>query len=149
MRIILPLLLLSAYCSTASAALGGAPTDFGASDSGRQLRMLSANNARANYSVSESTLSSGTVVREYVASNGSVFAVSWNGPLIPDLQTLLGKHAETLNTAAASKPRAGNSQLSVSRPEVIIHSGGHMRAYQGRAWVPADLPSGVTADDIQ
>ncbi|WP_394779578.1 DUF2844 domain-containing protein [Undibacterium sp.] len=149
MRIVLPLLLLSAYCSTASAALGGAPTDFGASDSGRQLRTLSAARSTANYHVSESTLSSGTVVREYVASSGTVFAVSWSGPFIPDLQTLLGKHAETLNTAAARKPKAGNSQLSVTRPDVVIQSGGHMRAYQGRAWVPAELPGGVTADDIQ
>ncbi|HTD04666.1 DUF2844 domain-containing protein, partial [Undibacterium sp.] len=86
MRIIVPLFLLSAYCTTACAALGGAPTDFGTKDSGRQVRVLAASKAGSNYSINESTLSSGTVVREYVASSGIVFAVSWTGPIMPDLQ---------------------------------------------------------------
>lgn len=153
MRTFVPLFLLSACCAmvcpTAGAALGGAPTDFGVKDSGRQTRVLSADKAAANYRINESTLSSGTVVREYVAANGVVFAVSWVGPFMPDLQALLGKHVDTLNAEAAKKPRAGNSQVSINRPDVVIHSGGHMRAYEGRAWVASEFPSGFTADDIQ
>lgn len=153
MRIIVPLLLLSAYlsayCPAASAALGGAPTDFGTKDSGRRVRVLAVNKTGSNYSINESTLSSGTVVREYVANDGIVFAVSWSGPIMPDLQALLGKHIDTLNAEVAKKTRAGNSQVSISRPDIVIYSGGHMRAYSGRAWLAGGLPSGVTPDDIQ
>ncbi|GGC60491.1 DUF2844 domain-containing protein [Undibacterium terreum] len=148
MRFIIPLLVLSAYCSAASAALGGAPTDFGAKDSGRQVRSLAASKNGSSYNVTESTLSSGTVVKEYAAA-GVVFAVSWKGPSMPDLQTLLGKHGETLNAQAARKPKAGNSQVSVNQADVVIHSGGHMRAYTGSAYLPSELPAGFTADDIQ
>jgi hypothetical protein len=34
-------------------------------------------------------------------------------------------------------------------PDLVIESSGKMRAFSGRAWVPAMLPSGVTAADIQ
>ncbi|MES2102990.1 MAG: DUF2844 domain-containing protein [Pseudomonadota bacterium] len=154
MRITVPLLLLSAYLSVysgaAGAALGGAPTDFGVKDSGRQVRVLAADNSRSNFRVNESTLSSGTVVREYVAAaSGTVFAVSWTGPIMPDLQEVLGKHVATLNAETFKKPRAGNSQVSISRPDIVIQSGGHMRAFEGRAWVASEFPSGFTADDIQ
>ena len=44
----------------------------------------------AGYSVQEIQLPSGTVVREYVSSGGKVFAVSWRGPVIPDLRQTLG-----------------------------------------------------------
>src|SRR5215813_12694053 len=46
------------------------------------------------YRVHESQLSSGTVVREYAAPNGNVFAVTWRGPFVPNLKHLLGRYFE-------------------------------------------------------
>ena len=44
------------------------------------------------YTVSEATLTDGTLVREYVGQSGVVFAVSWHGPHTPDLSSLLGSY---------------------------------------------------------
>jgi hypothetical protein len=30
-----------------------------------------------------------------------------------------------------------------------VHAGGHMGAFSGQAWLPQDLPAGVSAADIQ
>ena len=100
--------------------------------------------------MSETTLDSGTVVREYVgSSDGTVFAVSWSGAFMPDLRTLLGSHFATLTSAAAARPTAGHSQLSIKDSDVVIVSGGHMRAYAGRAWIISALPAGVSTDEIE
>jgi len=50
---------------------------------------------------------------------------------------------------SARGPRAGRSHLAIDRPEVIINSGGHMRAFEGSAWIPAEFPAGFTADDVR
>ncbi|HAT30778.1 MAG TPA: hypothetical protein DCW29_07985 [Janthinobacterium sp.] len=131
----------------AHAALGGAPSDFGVAKTGLKARVLAA--ASGAYKVSDSVLANGTTVREYIKGDGQVFAVSWKGPFLPDLRTLLGEHFTTLTTAAAQTPKAGHSQLVVTRPQVVIESGGHMRAFVGRAWIPTDFPPGFSAADIQ
>lgn len=136
----------------AYAALGNAPSDFGAAQAPRltphRLAAASSAGAAASYTVSETKLDNGTLVREYVATNGTVFAVGWSGPFMPDLRTLLGAHFDTLVQAAAKRPKAGHSQLALRQSDVVIESGGHMRAYVGRAWIPARLPAGVAAADI-
>ncbi|MET3132642.1 hypothetical protein AAKU55_002919 [Oxalobacteraceae bacterium GrIS 1.11] len=144
MRYAVVLLLLC--CSSVYAALGGPPSVFTAANTGVKARILAADTA--NYHLSETTLPNGTVVREYVSRAGIVFAVSWQGPFLPDLRTLLGPHFDTMSGAAAKQTKAGHSQLHIERPEVTIVSGGHMRAYTGRAWVSAEFPPGFSADAI-
>ncbi|HZV65712.1 MAG TPA: DUF2844 domain-containing protein [Telluria sp.] len=139
--------LLLAPCAPGHASLGAAPSDFGVTRSATRARILAAA-AATSYSVNETTLPSGTVIREYVASGGNVFAVSWNGPLMPDLRTLLGRHFDTLTSETAKSPKAGHNRVHIVRPEVVIVSGGHMRAYTGRAWIANDFPPGITAADI-
>ncbi len=151
-RSLLPLLLSLLpllACSYAYAALGGAPSHFGATPARLAARSLAAAGAPAAWTVSTSTLDSGTVVREYVNPAGAVFAVSWNGPFLPDLRTLLGQHFGTMTGAAAQRPKAGHSQLAVERPDVVIISNGHMRAFSGRAWIPGELPPGFSPDNIE
>ena len=138
--------LLLVQCPPSDAALGAAPSDFGVTQSATRARILSA--AATTYSVNETTLPGGTVIREYVARGGNVFAVSWNGPFMPDLRTLLGRHFDTLTSETAKSPKAGHNQVHIVRPEVVIVSGGHMRAYAGRAWIESDFPPGITAVDI-
>lgn len=150
MRRAIAFVFLAAQCAGSYAALGGAPSTFGNAPAAFKARSLAATSATAaaSYNVAESTLDSGTVVREYTSSAGVVFAVSWRGQTIPDLRTLLGGYFGTLTDAAAKQPKAGKSQLAVNGDDIVIVSGGHMRAYTGRAWVPSALPAGFTAANI-
>src|SRR5471032_1229301 len=140
MRSTLILTLLLLQSTAAYAALGAAPSNFGATQPARLSahRLEAASSAAvSNYTVNETTLDSGTVV-----------AVSWNGPAIPDLRTLLGAHFDTMVRQAAKRPHAGHSQFTLNQSDVVIESGGHMRAYVGRAWIPDQLPAGFASADI-
>lgn len=137
---------LLAYAGASHAALGGLPEHFNAED----LTVVSnVSSAVSNYVMRDTTLATGTLVREYVSASGVVFAVTWDGPFLPDLKALLGKHFDTIVAESARMPRAGRSHMDINRPEVVIYSGGHMRAFEGSAWIPAELPAGFTADDLR
>jgi hypothetical protein len=156
----LALALAAAPCH---AALGRAPSDFG-NTSVRHARALAASGvttsgvatpgvatpgtATPSWDVRVSVLDNGTTVHEY-ATGGVVFAVAWNGPFLPDLRKLLGPYFGTLTDDTARRPKAGNSQVRIRRPDVTIESGGHMRAYAGRAWVNGLLPAGFDTEDIE
>jgi hypothetical protein len=100
------------------------------------------------YAVQEITLPSGTVVREYISPEGKVFAVTWKGMSKPDLQQTLGTYFERYKAAAAA-PHAGHNHLTIHQPELVLNSGGHMRAWTGKAYVPALLPPNFSVDDIK
>ena len=102
----------------------------------------------ANFAVHEIQLPSGTVVKEFVSPAGMVFAVSWQGPSIPDLQQVLGRYFGQY-TGAAKAQGAGPGARMTQQPGLVVQSGGHMRAFFGRAYVPQMLPRGVLADDIR
>ncbi|MDB5959828.1 MAG: hypothetical protein JWP59_1122 [Massilia sp.] len=140
-------------CCGAHATLGGSPSDFSnaATVRARQLSAPAVAGAGTvtSYNVKETTLDSGTVVREYVGAGGAVFAVSWSGPFLPDLRTLLGAQFATLTAENAARPRGRRGQLRVARADVVIESGGHMRAWSGRAWLTGALPAGFDTAVIE
>lgn len=121
--------------SVCLAGLGGAPL---AGDS-VQYRATAGG---VTYRLHTTTQPNGVLLREYVTAGGVVFALGWSGPFMPDLRELLGSRFEYLEAEAAKVPMAGRSQLVVQRPELMLFSGGHMRAFTGRAWVPSLLPAG-------
>ncbi|HEX7983416.1 MAG TPA: DUF2844 domain-containing protein [Duganella sp.] len=144
----------------AYAALGGAPSDFGgaatvsarrfaAGAAGTNSTSSTNSGTDAVYTVSQSTLDSGTVVREYSDAAGKVFAVSWRGPTLPDLRTLLGDKFAVMTGAAAKRAQAGHSQLALERADVVLVSTGHMRAFAGHAWLPGALPPGFDTATIE
>lgn len=94
--------------------------------------------------------SEANVVREYISPSGVVFAVAWNGLSHPDLTSLLGtyvgEYQEALRHTAIQK---GKRHLQVKANRVIVEKWGHMRNMQGRAYIPALLPSGVSIDEIK
>jgi hypothetical protein len=141
------LLLAAMLPLEAVAALGG-PASSVETD---QTRMKAMREVKAGsaYSVHEITTPTGTVVREFVSSaTGQVFAVTWQGPFMPDLKQVLGDHFATF-VEGAGNTRIGRSNALVTRPEVVIHSGGHMRAFAGKAYLPGQLPEGVHIEDIR
>jgi hypothetical protein len=102
----------------------------------------------AKFAVHEIHLPSGTVVKEYVSPAGMVFAVSWQGPTLPDLQQVLGRYFEQYAGAVRSQ-KTGPGPRGTQGPGLVVQSGGHMRAFFGRAYVPQMLPRGVLAEEIQ
>lgn len=144
------LALLGPASLPALAALGG-DVDSVQADGTHLKAELRAATPGAGYSVQQLELPSGTVVSEYVSPSGTVFGVSWHGPTMPNLHQLLGTYFQQY-VAASSLARhngATRRHFQIRQPDLIVQSGGRMRSYYGRAYVPSLLPANVTADDIQ
>jgi hypothetical protein len=92
------------------------------------------------------------VVREYVTRSGVVFAVTWSGPTLPDLQTLLGSYFPQFQSAAqaAQLRHPGiHRQLSINGNDLVVDSAGRLRDFHGIAYVPSLVPQGVSIDELQ
>ena len=103
--------------------------------------------AVAGYTVHVIEGATGTTVREFIAPSGKVFAVTWNGPLLPDFEQTLGKYFPEYN-ANASSPHVGRRHLSFQGTDLVVSSNGHMRAFYGIAYVPSLLPANFSFDDL-
>jgi len=100
------------------------------------------------YTVEQISTPAGMAVNEYVSPNGTVFAVSWRGPRLPDLSQLLGSYFAEYQTAAGGQP-AQRQRLLLQTEHLVVETSGHMRDLRGRAYIPALLPPDVNADEIQ
>ncbi|HEY2020548.1 DUF2844 domain-containing protein [Paraburkholderia sp.] len=106
----------------------------------------------SSYTVRETTLGNGTVVREYLGTDGVVFGIAWHGPQMPDLSVLLGSYfPQYVASVKAVRAARGNTRgpVSVAQSGLVVRSGGHMGAFSGVAWLPSALPAGVSGSDIQ
>jgi hypothetical protein len=109
-----------------------------------QLRTTSV----AGYTVHEIQNSVGVTVREYVSAGGKVFAVAWNGPLLPDFRQTLGKYFADYS-AAGNSSHVGHRHMTVEGSDLVVHSNGRMRAFYGSAYVPSLLPPNFSIADIK
>jgi Protein of unknown function (DUF2844) len=100
------------------------------------------------YQVQEIQLPSGTLVREFVATNGTVFAVAWNGPTVPNLRQTLGQYFNNFVAAAQAK-HVGHRHLEIQQSDLVVQASGHMRAFSGRAYLPQAVPAGVSIADLR
>jgi hypothetical protein len=118
-----------------------------------QAQMQGTRKTRAtdSYTVHEIQADNGTVVREYQSQQGNVFAVSWHGPWMPNLQQVLGSsYDQYLHARQAQKAaRRRRGPVSVDLPNLNVQIAGHPRWFVGRAYIPGKLPEGVRAEDIQ
>lgn len=105
----------------------------------------------APYTIRQTTLTSGTVVREYLSSDGIAFGVAWNGPRPPDLSALLGSYFPQYVETTKANRQAGRVRGPgvVTMNGLVVHSGGHMGSFFGEAWLPQALPAGVAASAIR
>jgi len=100
------------------------------------------------YTLHEISMKDGRLIREYVSPAGTVFAISWEGPTLPDLAPLLGSYFTAFKEAMASSPRR-HGPLYVQAGSLVVESGGHMRAFRGRAYVTDLIPSNLSKDVIR
>src|SRR5271165_796332 len=61
-------------------------------DDAAELHGAISSEIRQQYSIQEISAETGMQVREFLNQDGVVFAVSWSGPALPDLQQILGAH---------------------------------------------------------
>jgi hypothetical protein len=102
---------------------------------------------RASYRVHEIQLPGGTLLREFVAPDGNVFAVAWKGPSKPNLRQALGKYFDAF--ASTPKPKfADRRHLQIQQGDLVVQGSGHMRAFSGRAYLASAIPSGVNLGDL-
>lgn len=121
--------------STASAASGA--------------KMQAATRA-VGYTMQESELESGTIVREYASLAGQVFAVSWRGPVLPDLNALLGDYFKAFREEAQRARLAGRrgSPVNMESAALVVRSNGRMRNFFGSAYAPELVPANVNIKDV-
>lgn len=149
MRFLVAFFIVSLFAQPlpAFAALGG---DAGASASQVDNARAKASMRLSNYTgyvVREMQEPSGITVREYISPANIVFAVSWQGPSMPNLQQLLGAYADQY-ARAASEQHAGRRAVAIQSDQLVLRSEGHMRSFIGSAYIPALLPQGVTPGNI-
>jgi hypothetical protein len=148
-----PLLVIGSLFAMASlpawAALGGDLSTVQADQV--HMRGSLRTTVAAAYTVHEIESTSGVVVREYVSSAGKVFAIAWQGPWPPDMRQLLGSYFDPYIQAARARSGPGMARrpLMIEQPGLVVQVGGHPRSFVGRAYIPDQLPSNVTAEEIR
>ena len=140
------LLVVTLAPHSARATLGEPETTV-ASDAA-ELKGSVKSTEQTNYRVHEIQLPSGTVLREFTTLGGTVFAVAWSGPAMPNLQQTLGSYFNNF-AAAAKAPHGGHHVLQVQQDNFVMQSSGHMRAFAGRAYLPQSIPAGVSVDELR
>ena len=114
-----------------------------------QMRAQRSVSQSTAYSVHELQLPGGTRVREYLTPAQQIFAITWSGPSIPDLQQLLGTYFPRYQQGAARTAGRGRQPIMMNEPDLVIQTGGHPRAFSGVVYLPGLMPPGVSADQIQ
>ena len=103
------------------------------------------------FTVHEIAAATGATVREYASPSGKIFAVAWQGPWLPNMRQLLSSYFAQYEQAlqVSSPGPAGRRPLLIEQPGLVVQSGGHMRSFSGRAYIPQMMPQGVHAEDIR
>jgi hypothetical protein len=130
----------------AQAALGGSEATVFADQSHTNAALTTAPGAR--YTVHQLQVPAGATVREFVGPDGVVFAVAWQGPVMPDLRQLLGPYFGQYVDAVAAR-RGVRGPVAIALPGLVVESSGRQRAFSGRAYVPGSVPPGVAVDDLR
>lgn len=154
-RILLLGLVLAGSAGEGMAALGKAPSTFPAASPASPApgaRALAAiPTVRSSlYTLHEVQLENGTTVREYATPAGLVFAISWRGPVLPDLSTLLGDYFTTFKIETDQSRMNGRrgAPVNLESAGLVLRSNGRMRNFFGHAYAPALIPAGVNIKDV-
>ncbi len=97
--------------------------------------------AMKGYAVHELTTPAGALMREFVATTGKIFALSWSGGFRPDLREVMGSHYQQYLEARRSQPRA-HGPVRVELPGMIVVMGGYLRTFWGHVTLTDLAPPG-------
>ncbi|MFM0156782.1 DUF2844 domain-containing protein [Paraburkholderia sediminicola] len=149
MRFVKIVLAVSALSPLASyAALGGAPGTGSAPQTLLRSATPNSSSAAAAYTLRESRDADGVAIREYVLPTNVVFAVTWQGPVRPDMSVLLGSYLP--NFASASQTHArGTGPLIEHNSGFHVESAGRPGYFFGKAYLPRLVPANVRVDELQ
>jgi hypothetical protein len=102
------------------------------------------------YSVHDLQTADGSRVRQYVASNGLVFAVSWHTLYKPELSALLGQSYAGYAGAAQVAARRPGIQRSFRHEamDLVVQSGSHLNVFSGFAYRRSMVPRGLSLQQI-
>jgi hypothetical protein len=141
---------LSLFPAVSHATLGGKPTRFASSAPDQPVLRGAAQLAASNplYSVHSASTAEGVTVHEYASRDGVVFAVTWSGPVRPDMTALLGSYFPNF-AAAARRGRHGTGPLVERNGDLQIESIGHQGQFTGKAWVPRLVPAQVDTGNLE
>jgi len=145
MRILAVLLFLSCSPIPALAALGQSHESIQADM--QVLKGKLTTREMPGYSVEEITRGDGAILREFVSPQGQIFGVAWQGMTMPNLNQLLGPSAEAFQQARQGVHRHG--PISVHVGQLVVETGGHMRAFRVRAYRLDLLPSGISEEVVK
>lgn len=147
-------ILVSSQCL---AALGqdptiGQSTGQGTGQAAQQQSVIkrSVQSTLATYNSVSTVLPSGTELTEFTNASGKVFAISWQGPTLPDLNVMLGSYFSTFKSNRERASRLWNvgSPVTASDDEVVIRSNGRMGNFSGHAYVSKMIPTGVSIESL-
>ena len=144
----LGLLSLAAFfAAPAYASLGADPASVRADQAELQGTLTLAHFPR--FDLQTIVADNGIVVREFLGASGTVFAISWHGPVMPDMQRLLAARYEAYSVALAALDRPGlKRSLRIETPALVLENAGHLRAFSGYAYDPGLVPQGVIPRDL-
>jgi Protein of unknown function (DUF2844) len=128
--------------SISQAELGGNITSILSEQ--REFNSQLSNTQQSGVAVYTQTLPSGIIIQEYLSGNGTIFAVTWTGAALPNLQALLGNYFK--DYLAAIKQSRG--VISINSDSLVIQSAGMMGAFQGFALLPKQAPAGFTPNNL-
>jgi hypothetical protein len=94
----------------------------------------------------------GMTIKEYVSSDGIVFAVVWRGAGAPNLPLLFGtyfdEYLDGLTALQNRKPRI-RKPMVLKTAHLVVERAGHIRYMWGRAFIPSLLPATISPEAIQ
>jgi hypothetical protein len=103
----------------------------------------------STYSV-KTVISDVRTMKEYLNSDGVVFAVSWSGLGAPNFAELFGSYyTEYQAQVKARIPGRSRNRLHVEGASLVVSNLGHGSSMIGLAYVPSLLPPGVVPEDLQ
>jgi hypothetical protein len=142
--------LIAACPFQASATLGSDVTTVN-EDRAKMQGALMSITRNDRFEIHQLQASNGTTVREYVSSTGTVFAVSWEGPWMPDLRQVLGPYFDAYQRTvpAIRNARRSHGPMTFRSGDLVVQIGGHPRAFAGRAYIERLMPQGMQAQTIR
>ena len=90
----------------------------------------------------------GVTIREYVLPSNVVFAVTWEGPIRPDMKALLGSYFPNYVNAGESRVR-GPGPMVEGNDDFRVESAGRLGHFFGVAYLPRLKPASVRPGDLK